>query len=142
MRKEIFYAIFAGGILGLVIAFGVWRANIALKPNNISNTSATQSPVPSGIPTNSSSGITLASPQNDDVFSENPVRISGVTKAESFVTISAEVNDYIIKSEKDGSFQADVELSGGVNQVVISAIEEDGTSHIQNLTLIYSTEFK
>lgn len=143
MRKEIFYAIFAGGILGLVIAFGVWRANLALKPTNTTINQNNQNPTPSNQPTEKNgTGITIASPQNEDVITENPVRISGITKAGNYVTISTNDKDYIIKTETDGSFQADVELAGGVNQVVVTAIEEDGTNHNQNINLTFSTELK
>ena len=145
MRKEIFYAIFAGGILGLIIAFGVWRTNIALKPTSVnqnSNDKIVTSPTPGSGTNNADSGITIASPSNDDVVTENPVRISGITKANTFVTISAPEQDYILKSEKDGSFQSDIELSGGLNQILVTSFDDDGTMHTESLSLVFSTEFK
>lgn len=140
MRKEIFFAIFAGGILGLLIAFGVWRTNQALKPDmqNPSEEQTSENPVSSP---NLEFGLTIASPENEDVITQNPLIITGATKSNSYVTVSSEEQDYTLQSAQDGSFEAEIELVGGINEVIVTVFDEEGNTIEEKLTLVYSTEF-
>lgn len=135
MRKEVLFAILAGLGLGLVVAFGVWRANLALSPKDKSQAEASPTPKPEF-------AITLAEPADLDVFTENPVSVSGITKAGSHVAISAEEEDYYVKADTKGAFEIEIELIGGVNEIVITAFDEKGSEVTQKLLLVYSTEFE
>ena len=134
MRKEVLFAILAGLSLGLVIAFGVWRANIALSPKNPDQSEASPTPKPEF-------AITIADPSDLDVFTENPVTLSGITKANAFVAVSTEEEDYTTQADTKGSFEIEVELIGGVNQIVMTAFDEKGSEVTQKLLLVFSTEF-
>lgn len=138
MRKEIFFAIFAGGIIGLVIAFGVWKTNQAFKPKTEEAGEPIQQIVSNS---NLEFGLTLATPESEDVITENPVVITGATKSNSFVNVSGEEEDITLKSSQDGSFEAEIDLVGGVNQVIVTVFDENGNSIEEKLTLVYSTEF-
>jgi len=135
MRKEVLFAILAGLTLGLIIAFGVWRANVALSPKTPDQSEATPTPKPEF-------AITLASPSDLDVFTENPVTLSGITKANAFVAVSAEEEDYLVQADTKGSFEIDIELIGGVNQIVMTAFDDKGSEVTQKLLLVYSSEFQ
>lgn len=136
MRKEVIYALIAGAFMGIIIAFGVWRANSAFKPNgNITNEGVPSPTQPSQL------GITIAKPDNLSVITSNPVEISGLTVPGSWVVISLGENDYIFKSKSDGTFSQEVTLTGGVNQLQVSAVDQKGEISGSNLTLVYSTEF-
>lgn len=141
MRKEVIAAIVTGIVLGVVVAFGVWRANVAFKPEgqNGQNQSSTPTPEPTKA---ENGGITIAKPQQNQVVVETPVIISGITRANSWVAISTEEEDYILKSDENGEFEQEIELVGGVNQLVISAFDEKADESKSNLLLVYSTEFK
>lgn len=136
MRKEVLYALIAGAFMGIIIAFGVWRANSAFKPNG----NKTSENIPSMTPS-PQFGITVAKPDNLSVIGENPTVISGITLADSWVVISLNENDYIFKSKEDGSFNQEVNLEGGINQLQISALGLEGEVVGNKLTLVYSTEF-
>ncbi|MDP3994672.1 MAG: hypothetical protein Q8P91_02490 [bacterium] len=136
MRKEVLYALLAGAFMGIIIAFGVWRANSAFKPND--NKTSENAPATTPPP---QFGITVAKPDNLSVISENPTIISGITLAGSWVVISIKDNDYIIKSMEDGSFTREINLEGGINQLQISAIGPEGEVVVNKLTLVYSTGF-
>ena len=141
MSKEVIAAIVTGIVLGVIVAFGVWRANVAFKPGGQNGQSQSSTPAPE--PTQAeNSGITIAKPQQNQVVLETPVIISGITRANSWVAISTEEEDYILKSDENGEFEQKVELVGGVNQLVISAFDEEGDESKSNLLLVYSTEFK
>ncbi|MFH1864167.1 MAG: hypothetical protein ABIJ85_04655 [bacterium] len=136
MRKEVIYALIAGAFMGIIIAFGVWLANSAFKPNgNIANEGV---PSPTQPP---QFGITIAKPDNLSVITSTPVEISGITVPGSWVVISLGENDYIFKSKGDGTFSQEVALAGGVNQLQVSAVNQKGEVSGSNLTLVYSTEF-
>ena len=144
MRKEIFYAIFAGSILGLVIAFGVWRTNSTLKPSPTPVASADGQKT-TGNPSNNTKtlgfDLTIAKPGDGDLFTQNPVTISGITKAGSLVTISTEDQDFMLQAENNGSFSQDVTLLGGTNQIVVTSFDGNGDSVVKELTVVYSKEF-
>lgn len=136
MRKEVIYALIAGAFMGVIIAFGVWRANSAFKPNGAKSPEYSPSITPPP-----QFGITVAKPDNLSVISSNPVEISGITIPDSWVVISLDENDYIFKSSKDGTFNQEVNLSGGVNQLQVAALGPTGEVSSDKLILVYSTEF-
>ena len=140
MRKEIFFAILAGSLFGLIIAFGIWKANSSMKSNG--STSETLPSEESSSPTPQPQiGLTLAKPEDADVVTESPITVSGATKPNAWVTISAESKDYVIKADINGGFQQLVDLIGGANEIVITSFDESGNSNTQNLIVVLSSEF-
>jgi hypothetical protein len=143
MRKEILIAIVAGVVFGLVIAFGVWRANSALEPSEeIAQEKVEVSDEVAELEENSKFMVTLVSPNENDVVVETPATFSGITKVGSWVVISAEEEDYIIETDKKGAFEQEVDLIGGINQIILQAFDESGASVKKELTIVFSTEFE
>ncbi len=136
MRKEVLFAILAGLVFGLIIAFGVWRANIALRPGDDSSTQ--ESPPPS----QTDFGITIAKPQELQVITISPTTLSGITKPGVLVAISAEDEDYVVTADENGEFEIDIDVTGGVNEIIITAFDENGTTVEEKLVLVYSTELE
>jgi len=143
MRKEILIAIVAGILVGLAIAFGAWRANSALKikqqddHNTASSTGQNQK-------TNQNDedlAISLVHIEDNDVFTETPIKITGITKPNSIVVVSGEEQDYALNSGPDGTFEQDVDLSGGVNQILLSVLDGNGNSVSKKVVVVYSSEF-
>ncbi|MFH1971814.1 MAG: hypothetical protein ABIJ05_05585 [Patescibacteria group bacterium] len=137
MRKELFFAIGAGLILGLIIAFGIWRVNKTITPSdgNQTQTSEATSTPDVGF------SVTIANAENLDVITENPFTITGITKAGIKITISTEEKDYILDPEKDGSFEKEISLVAGLNEIVIKAFDLNGDSAETKIKLVYSSEF-
>ena len=140
MRKEILYAVFAGAVFGIIIAFGVWRANTALEPETKTSNEAQGQVTPA--PSTDEFEIALAKPNQKDVITESPALVSGVTSPLTWVSISGEDEDYIIESDETGKFEQDVELQGGVNQIVITAFGKEGEKVEENLLVVFSTQFE
>lgn len=136
MRKEILFAIVAGAIFGLIIAFGVWRLNSTITPQEVTKTQDTSESTPTP-----EFSITIAGPEENQVIVEGPVTVTGATKPNVWVAISGENKDYVTRSKSDGGFEAEVDLAGGINQIVFSAFDQDGALTSDTLTLIYSTKF-
>lgn len=136
MRKELLYALLAGGILGLVIAFGLWRVNSSISTNN--KTEAKVSPTPF---VQNGFAVTLSKFENNDVITENPVLLTGLTRAGSLVGISTEDKDYLIDADTEGVFEKEFDLGGGLNRIVFTAFDENGNRAEAKLSLVYSSEF-
>ena len=137
MRKELFFAIGAGLILGLIIAFGIWRVNKTITPSeNTQNSTSEASPTP-----NVGFSITLSNVEDLDVITQSPFKIVGITKPNIKVAISAEEKDYIIDSQKDGSFEKEISLIAGINEIIFKAFDQNGDSVEQKIKLVYSSEF-
>lgn len=99
------------------------------------------SPAPEASESVESLNLVLAGPGENDVVTESPSLVSGITKPNIWVAISAEEEDYIIKSNDEGTFEQEVEFEGGLNQILITAFDGDGTSIEEKLTVVFSTEF-
>lgn len=141
MRKEILLAILFGILFGLVVAFGIWRANSAIR--NQKNTPATSISPEVSSESSQTDGLqlTLSEPEDSAVISENPTRISGVTLPNSWVVISDSSHDFVLKSNAQGAFEQQVDLSPGINQVLINSFDEDFNTTEKELTLVYSQGF-
>ena len=135
MRKEVWFAIIGGIILGLIIGFGVYRINFAFKKGGPPQGSPTPSP-------NNQSGLTIAKPNYDDVITSLPLKISGIASKDSWIVVSTNSNDYVVKTDEKGTFEEKVDLEGGVNQMIVSAVTQDNNISSQELRLVYSTQLE
>lgn len=136
MRKEVFWAATIGISFGLIIAFGAWRINSSLNTKDPGI-----NPTPRPQPT-SEFKITLAKPENEDVVTEGFIVASGITRPLTWITISGEVGDYIIQSSDQGSFEQEIELEAGVNQIKITAFDPKGNQSFEKVIVVYSSSFQ
>lgn len=139
MRKEVLIAIVAGIAFGVVIAFGIWRANVALRPRPTSTENFTDQST-DGLD-RTGFDLALASPQNNDVITQTPVQMNGITKEGSLVVVSSEDEDFVVNTQ-NGEFTQSVDLSGGLNQIIIHSYNSEGNVAKENLNLIFSTQFE
>lgn len=136
MRKELLWAGIIGIIFGIAIGFGAWRVR------NKSQNDGNPTPQPSAQSGTGNTKIALDKPENLRVFMENPVAVSGLTKALNWVIISAGNKDYIAESSDDGTFLVDTDLEAGVNHIQASSINADGSLATQKVLVVYSESFK
>ncbi|MEK7550341.1 MAG: hypothetical protein AAB535_00945 [Patescibacteria group bacterium] len=137
MRKEVVWAIIAGVLFGLVIAFGVVRVNSTLKP---SGQKQEASAVPQSIINEFK--ITLSKPENEDVITQDFVLISGITSPKVQVIISAEDADYIVLTDQKGLFEKEIKLISGLNQIKITAVDPTGSQSVEKVLVVYSSAFE
>lgn len=140
MRKEILFAIIAGVVIGTALAFGIWRANSSLKSKgeevlSVPTKEEVESP-------ETEFKIALAKPEDYDVITKSPTALSGITEPNTWIAISSEEDDYILKSDSKGAFEQEVELVGGVNQLLVYAFDENGSSSKKDLIVVFSTKFE
>lgn len=138
MRKEIVWAIIGGIFFGLIVAFGIWRINYSKteKPKAIINPSETPKSV-----SESKLQISIDKPKNESVVTESLLTLSGISKPNTYIVISTNEADYLTKTDQAGVFLTDIELVSGINQIVLTALDEFGMGDKTSLTIIYSPAF-
>lgn len=136
MRKEILWAAIIGISFGLIVAFGIYRVNSSTKRIAVENKPTPKPPVVLEFK------ITLNKPENEDVVTESPLTVSGITKPLSWITFSGEEEDYIVQSDNQGVFSQDVELIPGVNQIKLTAFDANGNQSVQKVLIVYSSSFQ
>lgn len=150
MKKEVFFAITIGFILGLVITFGVWTANKSLKqlpqsgkstPSPTQTTSVSPSIQPAAIsPTPTSSlPLTLSTPDDESISNKDTVTLTGKTSPGAVVSIISETTQTIISPDKTGTFTAPVTLDSGYNTIRVVATDPSGNSASKTLTITFTT---
>ena len=140
MRKEIVFAIISGGILGLIIAFGIVRINSTLKINQ-NQTNKTSDTTAEVTTPKSVSGLTLAKPDPNTVAYEGTYEFAGVTGQNSLVAISSEEKDYLVLANTDGSFSQSVSLIPGLNEVILTSFDQSRNPTEEKLNIVFSSEF-
>ena len=138
MKKEVLFAIIAGSILGLIIAFGIWKVNSALRLRSDQDNKTSQT----SPPPKEEFGITLANVDNLNVVGVSPFTLKGITKPEVWLITSTQEKDYLTTSDKKGEFAQEVNFLGGINSLVFTAIEKDGKTAVTKLSLVYSTQLE
>lgn len=136
MKKELIFAIIGGSILGILIGFGIYRVNSIVTKNNkakIVDNKKLSSP--------KNFTIALSKLNDNDVILTNPLELSGLTKGGTNLIISTEDKDYLVNVPKEGIFSKEIELTGGINQINLWAVDANGQDTTLSTTLIYSTEF-
>lgn len=139
MRKEVLVAIFIGIVLGTVVAFGIWRANFYLSPKQVNKTE--QIPTPEVQQVAISSGLVITQPEENSVISTESVVVKGSTNPNSTIVITSNSDGTIVDAGSDGSFEQEINLEGGPNQIDITSYDKDGNEDNKTITLVYSTEF-
>ena len=141
MRKEIVFAITMGIVFGLIVAFGVIRANKAINKSSSQVTTSDDSGNSNSQTEVAGLAISLNQPQDIRVETENPITVSGISKPGAWIAISSEGDTYLTKTNEKGEFSQNVNLYGGLNQIVIVAVGENGDTSKKQTNIVYSTEF-
>ncbi len=138
MRKEVVLAIFLGLILGGIIVLGYYRSH----PVNRQAPASNIQPTP-GLATEINSDILVVSdPADGDIFALPVATVSGTTQNNARVFIITPNESLIVKPSNTGVFSQEIELDGGINQVQIVAIDDQGHRADRQLQLVYTTELQ
>lgn len=140
MRKEVLLAIIIGFSLGLIITFGIWTANKAIKQTAPQQQEKiTQPEQPTQIPTPASIGLQILSPEDNSLVNQEKIEVSGKAGVAGTIAILYENGEKIIDSDSSGNFSAEITLTSGENEITIIAYDESGNEISKTITIIYST---
>jgi hypothetical protein len=136
VKKEVLIAIIIGFALGLVITFGIWTANRALK------TSAPQEEKTLSEETttvNNIFSLSINSPEDNSISSEEKIEVNGVTAPKAIVVVLYPEGEKILEADEEGQFSTEITLAGGANEIKVSAYNQEGNEEQKILTVVYST---
>lgn len=135
MRKEVLFAIILGVGLGVALAFGIWRANLALTPRE----EQTQNNPPTSTPEDFSELI-ITDPEDQTVVEHDKVNVRGAATPGAMLVILASGGEYILEADKEGSFEQEVKLVPGPNEIKVTSLDTDGNTTEERLVVVYTTE--
>lgn len=140
MKKEVLIAIIIGFALGLVITFGVWTANRAIKETapQKEQPGVKEVEVEEITPTPEIS-LTITTPENNTISNQEKIEVKGKTTPLAIVVIIYQEGEKILEADKEGNFETEITLSGGANEIKVSAHDQKGNEASQILTIVYST---
>ena len=84
--------------------------------------------------------LDLDEPDDNTLFFQVTILVSGKTGPLKEVLISTDSQDLVIKSKKDGSFSTEINLDEGENTVTAVVFDSDGDSKSLERTVYYSKE--
>lgn len=140
MRKEVLIAIILGFALGLIITFGVWSANKAMREKETAKLAEEPTPPAQTTPTvNPTFSLVILSPEDESLQSQEKIILSGTTEPEAIVMIIGEVGEIITEADDKGQFASEIKLENGTNEITITATNTEGEEANKTLHLVYST---
>lgn len=130
--------VLVGLIIGLIITFGIYRAQTAQVPDDSGLT--TPSPTPVGnVSTDTTGTVVLHSPEDEQIVDSNTITIAGTTQPNMYIVIFVNDEETITNADSSGNFSVQKEIDSGSNVIVVQAIAEDGTVTKIERTIVYST---
>ncbi len=136
MKKEIFFAVLLGLAVGLIITYGVYRA----QTGSIRQQAQTflESPPPTSSPEVSS--LVLHSPLDESIVDTAEVAVAGTTQPSSFVVIFTNDKETITTADTTGAFSSKSTLETGSNVITVYSLNEDGQVVTKEIVVIYTTQ--
>jgi len=135
MQKEVFLAIFIGFVIGLLVTFGVWQANKAIK----TTTAPTPTPTVQEVPEITKPILNILTPANEYLSKEPKITLKGSYAPDSQIVVIFEKGEKILKAEKDGNFETEIDLVLGENLIEVYGFTKEGEEAKQTLTIVHST---
>jgi len=138
MKKEVLIAIIIGFGLGLVITFGIWTANRALKEAHPQQEAPLEVKEVTPTPTPGLS-LFITSPEDNSISNQEAIEVKGKTAPEAVVVILYQEGEKILEADENGNFKTEISLAGGSNEIKIAAYDQEGNEVSKTLMVVYST---
>jgi len=84
--------------------------------------------------------LTLENPQDEAIFSENEVSVSGKTRPGALVTVISPINEEVIEADGEGGFETKILLEEGANELSITSYGEKDEEDTKSVTVYYTKE--
>lgn len=130
-----FIAVFVGVIVAGV-AFYIYQSTRVL-PESQTKTVSVTPPTPTPKAT---IFLSLATPQEGEVFDKKVITVSGKTVPGSLIVISTDVSDQVVSPSSVGDFSTTATIGDGGNVISVIAIAPNGEQIAQTRTVTFSTE--
>jgi hypothetical protein len=138
MRKELFFTILVGLLVGLVVVFGIYRTKNFFSPKDQgTKLEASPSPQPSA---ETLGNLIIHTPEDESIQDKEEVTIAGSTNVDAFVVIFVGEEEFITTADESGNFSISTQLETGSNIITINSLDEDGIVVTEERTVIYTTQ--
>lgn len=84
--------------------------------------------------------LTLENPQDEAIFSENEISVSGKTRPGALVTVISPTDEEVIEADREGGFETKILLEEGVNELSVTSYGEKGEEDTKSATVYYTKE--
>lgn len=139
MKKEILFAICLGFMVGLIITFIIYKTRFSFISQPIISPAPDGTSEISPAPATTTQSLSIISPLDESIIGEGKVAVNGVTSPSSWVTILTEKGEKVIQADKKGSFETEILLISGENEIEFRSIAENGEETSKVITVVYST---
>ncbi len=144
MKKEVILAIILGIFVALGLTFFIYQSN----QNSLSTASdpaVADNPVApanlDSLPEKADSPIRLTFPENEAVFEEKAITITGHTQfINTPIVIFINQKDFLATSDDQGNFSLSVNLESGGNIIMATVIDDQGASYSDQVIVVYSNK--
>ncbi len=142
MRKEVLLAIIIGVGLGLVLTFGIWTANRALREKG-GGGGASPTPDLAVTPTPIQQfNLAILSPEEFDLFDKETILVSGTAAPFANLVILGSGQELATIASETGKWEISVKLVPGENEIKVVVFDANGEQRSEkSVTVVYSTKF-
>lgn len=139
MRKEVIIAIFLGVVLGLILTFGFWTANQAVKDKKTEKTVQVvdSSPQPSA-----QIGFYIQNPENNLVVDKSNLEISGRSQPQAAIVAYSADSQAFTQADEQGYFVFSFNLTKGSNKITLISIDKQEKTSQKELMVVYTTDLE
>ncbi|OGV92762.1 hypothetical protein A3B57_01990 [Microgenomates group bacterium RIFCSPLOWO2_01_FULL_47_10] len=137
MKKEVIVAIIVGFSLGLVITYGVYRAQSSLSQKAAKDEASNQ-PANQDLPV-SPILLSITQPMEGSISDQDTVSVGGITQKNTLVTVISPSDHQAVQADELGNFSLDIALESGPNRLTVTSFNEDGSKQEKVINVIYST---
>ncbi len=123
-------------LLGASI-FWLWQRQPKVKSAQTSAQTTTQQSTDT---TAQNDSLQITAPKNESIVTTSKTSINGKTQTASYVVIYSNSINTVVKSDKDGNFQTDINLTDGLNLISIQTITGDPQKRITKSLTIWSAK--
>lgn len=141
MQKEVFLAIIFGSILGLLVAYGVWRTNSTLDNRQKDYKPITQTNNQNERTNDLEPNLGVVTPVNLSAVTSSPIVVTGIVNDLENILISTNSRDYLI-SVIEKEFSQEIELDSGLNQIIFSGFSNEKVEDSELLQVAYSNQIE
>lgn len=134
MKKEVLIAIVVGFSLGLVITFGIYRAQKSIRDQRVQDVEQAEE-----LEETEKHQLTVTQPKENEISSDEELTVSGITSKDSVVTVVSQEDEIALLTDEFGNFTAQISLTGGANTVLVTSFDGEGNMAATEFDVVFST---
>lgn len=139
MDKDLFLALVLGALLGVGLTGGYYTYNKSKQPKIIPTPTPIIVETPTETPSPGNISLTILNPEDNSLTNKSSLTISGTSSPRAFVIINTPVGTYNSKTDDQGNFSIVAELEAGINDIDVTAIDENDNQTNTSFYTAYST---